>query len=164
MIDEIDMTYLRRCVALARTAVQLGNRAFGSVLVSSERTLIREEHNRVGSGDHTKHPEFLLAQWAANNMSAQARAKATVYTSGEHCPMCAAAHAWTGLGRIVYASSSAQLIGWRAELGIAQARVRALPIAEVIDDTIIDGPALELADEIRKLHADCHAIERAAAK
>src|SRR3712207_7274778 len=37
---------------------------------------------------------------------------ATVYTSGEHCPLCAAAHAWVGLGRIVYASSSVQLTAW----------------------------------------------------
>src|SRR5699024_12203067 len=44
----------------------------------------------------TMHPEFELARWAANNMSPEARAQATVYTSGEHCPMCAAAHAWVG--------------------------------------------------------------------
>ena len=33
-------------------------------------------------------------------------AACTVYTSGEHCPMCSAAHAWVGLGRIVYAVSA----------------------------------------------------------
>ena len=31
--------------------------------------------------------------------------------------MCAAGHAWVGLGRIVYATSSAQLSEWRAEWG-----------------------------------------------
>ncbi len=45
------------------------------------------------------------------------RVRATVYTSGEHCPMCAAAHAWVGLGRIVYAASSAQLTQWLQRLG-----------------------------------------------
>jgi tRNA(Arg) A34 adenosine deaminase TadA len=33
----------------------------------------------------------------------------------EHCSMCAAAHAWVGLGRIVSAASSSQLATWRAE-------------------------------------------------
>ena len=32
------------------------------------------------------------------------RATTTVYTTGEHCAMCAAAHAWAGLGRVVYAA------------------------------------------------------------
>src|SRR5260370_14048282 len=46
------------------------------------------------------------------------RAAATVFTSGEHCPMCAAAHGWVGLGRIVYVSSSEQLAAWLVELGV----------------------------------------------
>jgi len=25
-----------------------------------------------------------------------------MYTSGEHCPMCAAAHGWVGIGKLVY--------------------------------------------------------------
>ncbi|WP_242597190.1 nucleoside deaminase [Billgrantia sulfidoxydans] len=79
--------------------------------------MLAEGHNQVASGDRTRHPEFELARWAAANMSPAARAAATVYTSGEHCPMCAAAHGWVGLGRIVYASSSEQLSGWLAELG-----------------------------------------------
>jgi hypothetical protein len=31
-------------------------------------------------------------------MTPAERAASTVDTSGEHCPMCAAAHAWVGLG------------------------------------------------------------------
>src|SRR3712207_7802897 len=69
------------------------------------------------SGDTTQHPEFAIARWAATHLTPDERAAATVYTSGEHCPMCAAAHAWVGLGRIVYASSSAQLASWAAGLG-----------------------------------------------
>src|SRR3712207_8514694 len=76
------------------------------------------------SGDTTQHPEFAIARWAAEHLTPDERAAATVYTSGEHCPMCAAAHAWVGLGRIVYASSSAQLVSWRAELGVPPAPVR----------------------------------------
>jgi tRNA(Arg) A34 adenosine deaminase TadA len=53
------------------------------------------------------------------NLTPSQRAEATVYTSGEHCPMCAAAHGWAGLGRIVYATSSEQMTGWLAELGVS---------------------------------------------
>ena len=58
-------------------------------------------------------------KWSATHLTAGERAAATVYTSGEHCPMCSAAHAWMGLGRIVYAVSSATLSGWLAEWGPA---------------------------------------------
>jgi tRNA(Arg) A34 adenosine deaminase TadA len=68
-------------------------------------------------GDRTQHPEFALARWAAAQLTAQERASAVVYSSGEHCPMCAAAHGWVGLGRIAYAGSSAQLWGWLDEFG-----------------------------------------------
>ena len=78
-----------------------------------------EDRNRVKDGDATRHPEFAIARWAAENMAPVRRVRATVYTSGEHCPMCAAAHAWVGLGRIVYATSGQQLSRWREEWGPA---------------------------------------------
>lgn len=119
MITDIDMKYLRRCVELARIALDKGDEPFGSVLVSGSGEVLYEDHNHVASGDHTQHPEFNIARWAAGNMTPAERAAATVYTSGEHCPMCAAAHGWVGLGRIVYASSSKQLVEWLSELGVA---------------------------------------------
>lgn len=111
-----------------------------------------QDHNQVAGGDHTRHPEFALARWAAANMTPEERSHATVYTSGEHCPMCAAAHGWVGLGRIVYASSSKQLVKCLSEMGVAPSRVKNLPIQEVIRDTKVDGPVPELAEEVRKLH------------
>lgn len=81
---------------------------------------------------------------------------ATVYTSGEHCPMCAAAHGWVGLGRIVYASSSEQLVEWMNEMGVGPSPVRNLSIQEVIRDAVVDGPVPELAEEVRELHVQLH--------
>src|SRR5690625_4387408 len=139
MISNTDMKHLRRCVELAKTALEKGDEPFGSVLVSEGGEVLFEDHNHVAGGDHTQHPEFAIARWAAENMSPEERSKATVYTSGEHCPMCAAAHGWVGLGRIVYASSSEQLVQWLGEIGVAPSRVRNLPIQEVIRDTRVDG-------------------------
>lgn len=76
--------------------------------------------------------------------------------AGDHTPMCAAAHGWVGLGRIVYASSSQQLVQWLDELGVAPSRVRNLPIEDVIRDTIIEGPVPELAEEVHNLHRQFH--------
>ncbi|GGH11699.1 nucleoside deaminase [Paenibacillus segetis] len=160
MINNTDLKHLRRCVELAKAALQVDDEPFGSVLVSADDVVLAEDHNHVSGGDHTQHPEFALARWAAENMTIEERRKATVYTSGEHCPMCAAAHGWVGLGRIVYASSSAQLVQWLSEMGVAASRVRNLPIQEVIRDTDIDGPVPELAEQVRELHRQFHAKKR----
>src|SRR5690606_24208462 len=96
------------------------------------------------------------ARWAAANMSAEERAAATVYTSGEHCPMCAAAHGWVGIGRIVYASSSKQLTLWREELGAPAPPVQPLPVQAVVSGAAVEGPAPELAKRVRELHRRLH--------
>lgn len=157
MISKTDYKHLERCVELAEIALKKGDHPFGSVLVSANGEVLFEDHNHIASGDHTQHPEFAIARWAANNMTPEERKKSTVYTSGEHCPMCAAAHGWVGLGRIVYASSSEQLVEWTRDMGISPTPVKNLPIKEVIRDAKVDGPVLELAEQVRKLHQQLHA-------
>ncbi|MGK7377219.1 nucleoside deaminase [Planococcus sp. 1R117A] len=160
MISETDLKHLRRCVELAETALEKGDEPFGSVLVSAAGGVLFEDHNHVAGGDHTQHPEFSIARWAANNLAPEERSKATVYTSGEHCPMCAAAHGWVGLGRIVYASSSEQLAGWLSEMGAAPSRVRNLAIPDVITDTEVEGPVPELAEQVHQLHRRSYETSR----
>ncbi len=151
-IDEREMTYLRRCVELAREAFEAGDEAFGSVLVNAEGKILAEDRNRIAGGDATRHPEFYLARWAAENLDPNERARATVYTSGEHCPMCAAAHAWVGLGEIVYVHSSEQFAQWLAQWGVAPGPVATLPIQQVAPGIAVRGPVAGLDEEVKALH------------
>ncbi|MHB9855479.1 nucleoside deaminase [Streptomyces krungchingensis] len=157
MLKDSELPYLRRCVELAAEALEAGDEPFGSVLVGADGTVLAEDRNRVAGGDHTRHPEFELARWSAAHLTPEARAAATVYTSGEHCPMCAAAHAWVGLGRIVYVASSEQLATWLAELGVPAAPVRPLPVNEVAPGVIVEGPVPELTEQVHALHRRLHA-------
>ncbi|GIH91279.1 tRNA-specific adenosine deaminase [Planobispora siamensis] len=141
---------------LAAEALEKGDEPFGSVLVSAGGEVLAEGHNEVASGDQTRHPEFELARWSATHLTPEERAGATVYTSGEHCPMCAAAHAWVGLGRIVYAASSQQLSAWLSELGVPPSPVRTLPVHEVAPGVTVEGPAAELTDQVHALHRRFH--------
>ncbi len=151
-ISADDLTHLRRCVELAREALEVGDEPFGSLLIDASGVVRFEDRNRVKDGDATQHPEFAIARWATSNLAPVQRVRATVYTSGEHCPMCAAAHAWVGLGRIVYATSSEQLVGWRTEWGAPPSPVAPLPISAVAPRIPVDGPAPELAGEMRTLY------------
>jgi tRNA(Arg) A34 adenosine deaminase TadA len=151
-ISTNDLAHLRRCIQLATEALDHGDEPFGSLLVDAAGAVRFEDRNRVKDGDETRHPEFEIARWSAANLTPQERRTSTVYTSGEHCPMCSAAHAWMGLGTIVYAVSTAQLVQWRTEWGIAPAAVAPLPIATVAPHVVTAGPVPELAGEIRELH------------
>jgi tRNA(Arg) A34 adenosine deaminase TadA len=152
MIDESDRPYLQRCIELAAAALDCGDEPFGSVLVGADGDILAEDHNRVASGDATRHPEFELARWAAAHLTPAQRAAASVYTSGEHCPMCAAAHGWVRLGRIVYISSSEQLQSWLAELDVPAPPVRPLPIQEIVPGLVVEGPVPDLAEQVHALH------------
>ena len=159
MISDQDLEHLRLAVSLAHEALKAGDAPFGSVLVSSDNKVLQTDRNRTvtgsngdGRADSTLHPEFTLARWAQLNLSDEDRAKSTVYTSGEHCAMCSAAHAWCGLGRIVIAVSGAQLTAWHESWGSPPSPVAPLSIRDVVPSLPVDGPAPELQDRMRALH------------
>ena len=152
MTTDNEMIHLRRCVELAAEALEAGDAPFGSVLVDGDGNVLREDRNRANTVDATYHPEIAVAKWAAQNMTPAARAKAVVYTSGEHCAMCSAAHAWTGLGRIVYISSSKQLSTWMDEMGVTSTSpINLLTVQEVAPNVAVDGPIAGLDEEIKVL-------------
>jgi tRNA(Arg) A34 adenosine deaminase TadA len=135
-----------------RRRSEAGDEPFGSVLVDEEGRVLFEDRNRERTVDVTRHPEFEIARWAAENLTPEQRAASVVYTSGEHCPMCAAAHAWAGLGPIVYAVSSAQLSEWRSEWGAPPSPVAALSIRDVVPGLQATGPVAELVDVMKQVH------------
>ncbi|WP_436701441.1 nucleoside deaminase [Nocardioides sp. BYT-33-1] len=151
-----DLRHLERCVELAEAAVAAGDEPFGSVLVAADGSVLLEDHNHVNAGNGTRHPELAIALWAAENVPLAERASLTVYTSGEHCAMCSAAHAWAGLGRIVFATSTPQLVRWYAELGLPASPVTPLRITDVAPGVPVDGPVEEYAERVRALHVRHH--------
>jgi tRNA(Arg) A34 adenosine deaminase TadA len=152
-ISESDLQHLRRCVELAGEALAAGDEPFGSILVDSAGQTLFEDRNRVKGGDNTRHPELAIALWAVANLQPGDRATATVYTSGEHCPMCAAAHAWVGLGRIVYAVSSSQFSSWLREWDSPPSPVAGLSINTVAPTVPVDGPAADLEVDMKALYS-----------
>lgn len=159
-LTDTDLDHLRRCVELAAEALEAGDEPFGSVLVAGGRRLAEDRNRETTLADPTRHPELELARRAAELLSPDERAGATVYTSGEHCAMCAAATGWVGIGRVVYAVSTEQYVGWLRGWGVGPAPVAALPVSAVAPGVQVDGPAEELADEVRELHRRLQAQRR----
>ncbi|MFD1827633.1 MULTISPECIES: nucleoside deaminase [Mumia] len=154
-LSDDDLQHLRRCVELAATGLAEGNEPFGSVLVDASGHVLFEDHNREKDGDHTRHPELAIAQWAAAQLSPETRAGCTVYTSGEHCAMCAGAHAWAGLQRIVFVVAGTRLAELLASWGVPPSPVAPLPITTVAPELPVEGPVPELAGEVEALYERC---------
>ncbi|HWI31949.1 MAG TPA: nucleoside deaminase [Microbacterium sp.] len=152
-ISSIDEGHLRRCVELATHALENGDDPFGSALVDADGAVLAEATNRERSdGDPTAHPELALVRWAIAHLTPNQRATSTVYTSGEHCPMCAAAHGWAGLGRVVAAASAAQLAEWRAAWGLPAGPVTPMPLTDVAPDVVVITPVAPFDTQMHELH------------
>jgi tRNA(Arg) A34 adenosine deaminase TadA len=133
-----DARHLRRAIELAHAAREAGDMPFGSILVGPDGNVVAEDRNTVLSErDISAHPELKLARWAARELAPEVARETTMYTSCEPCPMCRGAISRSGLGRVVFALSGAQLNELRP------AGSAAPDDAEVV----YDGPAL--ADEGR---------------
>jgi len=160
MASSLHQEALQTCLALAREASEAGDSPFGSCLVDAQGTIIKTDRNRTRTGldgtgahpDSTLHPEFTLAQWAMLNLTAEERASTTCYTSGEHCPMCSAAHAWCGLGDIVFIASAKQYDEWLRLAGFPLGPVKPLGIGEITTRIKWHGPVDSLVGEIKAIH------------
>ncbi|MFJ6380611.1 nucleoside deaminase [Kitasatospora sp. NPDC092039] len=118
MITEADETLLRRAIAIAARAVALGDAPYGSLLAGPGGEVLAEAHNTVRRDDDiTAHPELKLARWAARELAPDAAARTTLYTSCQPCGMCEGGILRSGIGRVVYALSTEQLVGLNPDSG-----------------------------------------------
>lgn len=156
-LTENDIKHLQQCFTLAKEALAAGDSPFGSVLVNAKKEVIAAARNRVNELNILAHPEIELANWAADNLSKKERQTTTMYTSGEHCPMCSAAHGWVGIGTLVYLSSGKQLTAWMQEFGVNEAPIHFIPVEKIIKSIIVKGPVEgELLESIKALHKTYH--------
>jgi len=111
--DEFDHeTHMQRAFELARTAVDRGDRPFGSVLVRDDE-IVMEASNRVRTESDVRcHPELQLAHRSMREFDQDERRELVMYTSTEPCPMCAGGLRYAGLGRVIYSVSSDEMTGF----------------------------------------------------
>jgi len=107
---ERDEHFLRRAFDVARRAMSNGNHPFGAILVDDKgKVQLEAENGYMPARDGTAHAERLIASKSCRALTAEMRAKATLYSSAEPCAMCAGAMYWAGIGRLVYGLSEHRL-------------------------------------------------------
>ena len=112
-----DGTYLRRAIEWSRTARERGNRPFGAVVVSADGQVLTEAYcNTSETGDCTGHAETNAVRDVSPRVGRDVLAKATIYSSGEPCVMCAGAIFWSGIQRVVFGIDAVSLRVFRGDV------------------------------------------------
>ncbi|WP_433684828.1 nucleoside deaminase [Nocardia sp. CA-119907] len=138
-------THLRRAISLAEHAGVEGNRPFGAVIAAAGGAVVAEGRNEVAStGIVTAHAELVAITAAIAAGHAGELIGATIYASGEPCPMCSAAVVLAGITRVVFGAAEPDftaIIGGHPRF--------ALRCAEVIgsSDTSVTVSGPNLGDE-----------------
>lgn len=101
-----DKTYLDEAITLARKNVIKGGRPFGAVLIMDGKVIARAVNRMDADHDPTAHAELLALRDAGAALGLTRLEGATVYASGQPCPMCLAAMHIAGVTRIAYAYSN----------------------------------------------------------
>jgi tRNA(Arg) A34 adenosine deaminase TadA len=111
VITPADEALLRRAIAIAASAITQGDAPYGSLLADPGGAILVEAHNTVRrDNDISAHPELKLARWAARELTPEAAARTTMYTSCQPCQMCTGGIVRSGLGRVVYALATEQFL------------------------------------------------------
>jgi guanine deaminase len=130
-----DEGFMRLAIAEAAK----GDFPFGAVIVRDGKIVSTGRNLGVTNNDPTAHGEMVaIRRFVADNPAKELKG-ATLYTSGEPCPMCMGAIVWCGIGRVVYAASIEQL---SKRLGQIMITSRAVAEAAPFADTEITGGLL----------------------
>lgn len=101
----VDEDFMR--LALAQAAK--GDFPFGAVIVRNGKVEASGRNMGIKTNDPTAHGEMVAVRHFVARRPADGLKGATIYTTGEPCPMCMGAILWCGFGRLVYGASIAEL-------------------------------------------------------
>lgn len=98
-----------RFMRLALAEAARGDLPFGAVIVKSGSVLSSGHNSGKTTNDPTAHGEMMAIRHFIAERPASELQGATLYTTGEPCPMCMGAIIWCGFGRVAFAASIEEL-------------------------------------------------------
>ena len=106
--SDSDALHVTRAIELSsRAVVDRRYTPFGAVVVLGGREIASASSAVIHGHDATAHAEVLAIRAAGQALGEHLLPGATMYASGEPCPMCLVACRWAQIGRIVVAATVA---------------------------------------------------------
>ncbi len=141
-----DLTHLRHAIRLSEDARRCGDMPFGAVLVAPDGAVLAAAQNSIVTDRNlTAHAEINALRTASARCSAQQIAAATMYASGEPCPMCSGAMVRFGLRRLLFGiRASVAMTYLPATAGVIAASVACRDILKLAAAPVeVQGPVIE---------------------
>jgi len=123
-----------------------GDYPFGAVIVRGGRVLAFGRNSSKRNSDPTAHAEMVAIRTFLSGHEPEDFKDATLYSSGEPCPMCMGAIIWCGINRLVFAASIAQLATRIGQIDITARQVAdAASFSKIqISGGLLSGDAMRL--------------------
>jgi tRNA(adenine34) deaminase len=141
-VTTTDIALMREAIALAAEA----DAPFGALIVKDGRVLARGRNSGKRLKDPTAHGEMVAIRHCLAEHGPEILRGATIYTSGEPCPMCMGAIAYCRIARVVYGASIEEL-----SKVLGQIKVPSTEIAAKTTFTAIEVTGGVLAEDTAKL-------------
>ncbi len=139
--EEQDHRFMRMALDEARQA----DYPFGAIITRDGVVLARGRNAGTQRRDPTAHGEMVTIQNFLAEHGPERLRGATLYTSGEPCPMCMGAILWCGIGRLVYAASIPQIATRMNQIMIRCEAIAEQSFAPIsITGGVLDGEAMAL--------------------
>lgn len=100
-----DEKWMLEALKEARAAASGGEVPIGAVIVCGNSIVGRGHNMTEMLNDPTAHAEMIAITSATEAIGGKYLNDCTIYVTVEPCPMCAAALAWTQIGKIVYGAA-----------------------------------------------------------
>lgn len=98
----IDETYMKQAILLAKKASDLGDTPIGALIVHEGKVIARGYNQRNKRGSTLAHAELLAIQKASRKLGDWRLEDCTLYVTLEPCPMCAGAIVQARIPRVVF--------------------------------------------------------------
>ena len=101
-MTELDEKFMREALREAHMAEDEDEIPIGAVITFAGRVIAKGHNMTERLHDPTAHAEMIAITAATEAMGGKYLNDCTLYVTVEPCPMCAAASAWSQIGRSVY--------------------------------------------------------------
>lgn len=101
-----DSAFIERAFEMRQLALDLGDQAYGAVVVRDGRIIGQSWSRVILDQDPTGHAEIAAIRDAARRLKSRDLSGAVLYSSSRPCPMCEAAAYWAGIEKMVHGRSA----------------------------------------------------------